>query len=32
MKVTVKFVYWEDMYNECFAIISVTAIAEDHTV
>jgi len=32
MKVTVKFIYWEDMYNECIAITSVTAITEEHTV
>lgn len=32
MKVTVKFVYWEDMSNECIAITSVTAITEEHAV
>jgi hypothetical protein len=33
MKVTEKSVYWEeDMYNECIAVTSVTAISEDQIV
>jgi len=32
LKFTVKFVYWEDVYNEYIAITSVTAITEERTV